>query len=174
MSRTSSVAAVCFSNTRVVAAGVWGVVWMSHYLFGSLLAPAWSPIPNTHIHTRPLLLPMHPQREGNVLMSFNNRPATDSIPFLSPFLAPSARAVGPLLEQLATSPFRLVKQPGCQPLCDTETAATAMRHAFSCHVSIQPDDSLAALCTSALGRNLASQTNPCQVLASPVLCLWTD
>lgn len=47
-----------------------------------------------------------PQREGNVLMSFNNRPATDSIPFLSPFLAPSARAVGPLLDQLATSPFR--------------------------------------------------------------------
>lgn len=46
------------------------------------------------------------KREGNVLMSFNNRPATDSIPFLSPFLAPSARAVGPLLEQLATSPFR--------------------------------------------------------------------
>lgn len=53
-----------------------------------------------------LLLLLLLQREGNVLMSFNNRPATDSIPFLSPFLAPSARAVGPLLEQLATSPFR--------------------------------------------------------------------
>ncbi|WIA35548.1 hypothetical protein OEZ86_003973 [Tetradesmus obliquus] len=46
------------------------------------------------------------KREGNVLMSYNNRPATDAIPFLSPILAPSARAVGPLLEQLATSPLR--------------------------------------------------------------------
>lgn len=45
-------------------------------------------------------------RAGNVLMSFNNRPATDSIPFLSPFIAPSARALGPLLSQLATSPLR--------------------------------------------------------------------
>lgn len=45
-------------------------------------------------------------RTGNVLMSFNNRPATDSIPFLSPFIAPSARALGPILSQLATSPLR--------------------------------------------------------------------
>ena len=45
-------------------------------------------------------------RAGNVLMSFNNRPATDSIPFLSPFIAPSARALGPILSQLATSPLR--------------------------------------------------------------------
>jgi hypothetical protein len=42
-------------------------------------------------------------------MSYNNRPATDAIPFLSPILAPSARAVGPLLEQLATSPLRCVE-----------------------------------------------------------------
>lgn len=35
-------------------------------------------------------------------MAFNNRPATDTIPFLSPFLAPSARALGPLLQQLAS------------------------------------------------------------------------
>lgn len=79
-----------------------GVVGMFHCLFGGLPSPTRPP-PNTHTHP---LLPVHPQREGNVLMSFNNRPATDSIPFLSPFLAPSARAVGPLLEQLATSPFR--------------------------------------------------------------------
>jgi hypothetical protein len=39
-------------------------------------------------------------------MSFNNKPATDSIPFLSPLIAPSARALGPLLSQLATSPLR--------------------------------------------------------------------
>lgn len=45
-------------------------------------------------------------RTGNVLMSFNNKPATDSIPFLSPFIAPSARALGPILSQLATSPLR--------------------------------------------------------------------
>jgi hypothetical protein len=65
--------------------------------------------PSAALHTFPLLLLsvcLCVQREGNVLMSFNNRPATDSIPFLSPFLAPSARAVGPLLDQLATSPFR--------------------------------------------------------------------
>lgn len=39
-------------------------------------------------------------------VGFNNRPATDAIPFLSPFIAPSARALGPLLSQLATSPLR--------------------------------------------------------------------
>lgn len=43
---------------------------------------------------------------GNVLMSYNNRPATDSIPLLSPFIAPNLRALGPLLSQLATSPLR--------------------------------------------------------------------
>jgi len=45
-------------------------------------------------------------RAGNILMSFNNKPATDSIPFLSPLIAPSARALGPILSQLATSPLR--------------------------------------------------------------------
>ena len=43
---------------------------------------------------------------GSVLMSFNNNPATDSIPLLSPFIAPSLRSLGPLLSQLATSPLR--------------------------------------------------------------------
>ncbi|KAL4424591.1 hypothetical protein ABPG77_009175 [Micractinium sp. CCAP 211/92] len=43
---------------------------------------------------------------GNVLMSFNNRPATDAIPLLSPFIAPNIRALGPILSQLATSPLR--------------------------------------------------------------------
>jgi hypothetical protein len=51
-------------------------------------------------------------------MAWNNRPATDTIPFLSPFLAPSARALGPLLSQLAS--------PG--PLRATvEGAADALR-----------------------------------------------
>ncbi|KAI7841224.1 hypothetical protein COHA_005188 [Chlorella ohadii] len=43
---------------------------------------------------------------GNVLMSYNNRPATDSIPLLSPLIAPNLRALGPILSQLATSPLR--------------------------------------------------------------------
>ena len=45
-------------------------------------------------------------REGNCLMSFNNKPATDSIPLLSPVIAPSVRMLGPVLSQIATSPLR--------------------------------------------------------------------
>lgn len=44
-------------------------------------------------------------RAGNALLSFNNRPATDSIPFLSPLIAPSARLLGPILQQVANSPL---------------------------------------------------------------------
>ena len=39
-------------------------------------------------------------RAGNVLMSFNNKPATDAIPFFTPFIAPGARALGPFLAQV--------------------------------------------------------------------------
>ena len=39
-------------------------------------------------------------RQGNMLMSFNNKPATESIPFFSPFIAPGARAFGPILAQV--------------------------------------------------------------------------
>lgn len=46
------------------------------------------------------------QRAGNILMSFNNKPATETVPLLSEVLAPSARALGPVLRQLATSPLR--------------------------------------------------------------------
>ncbi|CAG9464447.1 unnamed protein product [Pedinophyceae sp. YPF-701] len=49
-------------------------------------------------------------RAGNVLMSFNNRPATDSIPFLAPVIAPSASLVGPILKQLMDSPVRAPAQ----------------------------------------------------------------
>jgi Protein of unknown function (DUF1350) len=38
-------------------------------------------------------------RPGNVLLSYNNKPATDRIPFLSPLMAPSARVLGPILSQ---------------------------------------------------------------------------
>jgi hypothetical protein len=80
-----------------------------------------------------LLLLLLLQREGNVLMSFNNRPATDSIPFLSPFLAPSARAVGPLLEQLATSPFRYALSPFtcfCLSMCQVVGLLLFTRHSL--------------------------------------------
>ncbi|KXZ42420.1 hypothetical protein GPECTOR_149g30 [Gonium pectorale] len=46
------------------------------------------------------------QRSGNVLLSFNNRPASDVIPLLSPLIVPSARLLGPLINQLAASPLR--------------------------------------------------------------------
>ncbi|KAG2486357.1 hypothetical protein HYH03_014938 [Edaphochlamys debaryana] len=46
------------------------------------------------------------QRSGNVLLSYNNRPASDVIPLLSPLIVPSARVLGPLLNQLAASPLR--------------------------------------------------------------------
>jgi alpha-beta hydrolase superfamily lysophospholipase len=39
-------------------------------------------------------------RDGNALLSFNNLPATDVIPFLSPLLAPGTRALGPVLSQV--------------------------------------------------------------------------
>ena len=42
-------------------------------------------------------------RAGNILMSFNNKPATDAIPFFSPFIAPGARALGPFLAQVSPS-----------------------------------------------------------------------
>eukprot|EP01024_Parvocaulis_polyphysoides_P045704 TRINITY_DN4282_c0_g1_i1.p1 TRINITY_DN4282_c0_g1~~TRINITY_DN4282_c0_g1_i1.p1 ORF type:complete len:442 (+),score=64.92 TRINITY_DN4282_c0_g1_i1:56-1381(+) len=45
-------------------------------------------------------------RTGNIILSYNNKPATDVIPFLSPILAPGARMAGPFLSQLARSPFR--------------------------------------------------------------------
>lgn len=44
-------------------------------------------------------------RAGNVLMSYNNRPATDAIPLLSPLILPSVKAVGPLLSALASNPL---------------------------------------------------------------------
>jgi hypothetical protein len=45
-------------------------------------------------------------RTGNALLSYNNRPATDAVPLLSAAIGPSARLLGPILQQLATSPLR--------------------------------------------------------------------
>lgn len=44
-----------------------------------------------------------PVRAGNALMAYNNRSATESIPFLSPLIAPTARSLGPVLAQLASN-----------------------------------------------------------------------
>lgn len=44
-------------------------------------------------------------RAGNILLSYNNRPATDAIPLLSPFIVPSAQALGPVLSALASNPL---------------------------------------------------------------------
>lgn len=44
------------------------------------------------------------QRKGNVIISFNNRSASDAIPFLSPMVAPMTQNLGPLLAQLTSSP----------------------------------------------------------------------
>eukprot|EP00198_Chlamydomonas_reinhardtii_P010995 XP_001700332.1 predicted protein [Chlamydomonas reinhardtii] len=46
------------------------------------------------------------QRAGNVLMCYNNRPAADTIPLLSPLIVPSARVLGPIINQIAASPVR--------------------------------------------------------------------
>lgn len=48
--------------------------------------------------------PGYPRR-GNVLMSFNNRPASDAIPLLAPLIAPSATVAGPLLQQVMDNPL---------------------------------------------------------------------
>jgi hypothetical protein len=45
------------------------------------------------------------QRQGNVFMSFNNKPATEAIPNFSAFIAPGAQMLGPFLAQLAANPF---------------------------------------------------------------------
>lgn len=46
------------------------------------------------------------QRDGAVLLSYYNRPATDVIPFLSPTVAPGLKGMGGALSQLAGSPIR--------------------------------------------------------------------
>ncbi|KAI4368555.1 hypothetical protein MLD38_017101 [Melastoma candidum] len=44
------------------------------------------------------------QRNGNVLMAFNNKEASLAIPLFSPVLVPVAQSLGPLLSQIAVSP----------------------------------------------------------------------
>jgi hypothetical protein len=56
-------------------------------------------------------------RDGNALISFNNRPATDVIPFLSPILAPGTRAMGPILSQVWPRPLRYHLEQYCERCC---------------------------------------------------------
>ncbi|KAI3975948.1 hypothetical protein MKX01_016631 [Papaver californicum] len=44
------------------------------------------------------------QRNGNVLMSFNNKEASLAIPLFSPVIVPMAQGFGPVLSQLTSSP----------------------------------------------------------------------
>ncbi|KAJ8759395.1 hypothetical protein K2173_006915 [Erythroxylum novogranatense] len=44
------------------------------------------------------------QRNGNVLMAFNNKEASSAVPLFSPVLVPMAQSIGPLLSQIASSP----------------------------------------------------------------------
>lgn len=44
------------------------------------------------------------QRNGNVLMAFNNKEASLAIPLFSPVLVPMAQSIGPLLSQITSSP----------------------------------------------------------------------
>lgn len=44
------------------------------------------------------------QRSGNVLISFNNKEASQAVPLFSPVIVPMAQSFGPLLSQLTSSP----------------------------------------------------------------------
>ncbi|KAG8649479.1 uncharacterized protein LOC110621745 [Manihot esculenta] len=44
------------------------------------------------------------QRNGNILMAFNNKEASSAIPLFSPVVVPMAQSIGPLLSQIASSP----------------------------------------------------------------------
>ena len=40
------------------------------------------------------------QRAGNVFLSFNNRPVTEALPVISPFLGPGAAVITPILARV--------------------------------------------------------------------------
>ncbi len=56
--------------------------------------------------TRLSCLRVSAQRAGNAFLGYNNLSASALIPFLSPIIAPSARALSPLLSTIASSPAR--------------------------------------------------------------------
>ena len=50
------------------------------------------------------------------VLSFNNKPATGSIPFLSPFIVPGARALSPLLSSVSFLRAPASSEPCISPL----------------------------------------------------------
>ena len=55
-------------------------------------------------------------RNGNILMSFNNKNVLDSVPFFAPFIAPGARVLAPILSQVRSHGPKLCVQPQLQPV----------------------------------------------------------
>lgn len=56
--------------------------------------------------------PLPLQRSGNAFLSYNNRNAATVMPLLAPVIAPSARMLGPLLNQIVSSPVRSTVEVG--------------------------------------------------------------
>ncbi len=75
-------------------------------------------------------------RAGNVLLSFNNKPATDSIPFLSPFIAPGARALSPLLSQVRSHPYLRLSSVLSSRLCHAKAFLSFDTGPLTRHCSI--------------------------------------
>ena len=50
------------------------------------------------------------KRRGNVMMSFNNKPATDAIPLFADVLAPGLRGLSPILDAANKSPLRALQR----------------------------------------------------------------
>lgn len=76
------------------------------------------------------------KRSGLVLISWNNKPASDAIPLFAPVISPLAQTLSPLLAGLATSPFR----PGAEALSARlrATAPPAVREALPLLDQLQP------------------------------------
>ena len=50
------------------------------------------------------------RRDGNVLISFNNRPATDAIPLFAELFVPGLRGLSPIIDAANKSPFRTMSR----------------------------------------------------------------
>lgn len=50
------------------------------------------------------------RRDGNVLMSFNNRPATDAIPLFAELFAPGLQGLSPIIDAASKSPLRSLQR----------------------------------------------------------------
>lgn len=55
-------------------------------------------------------------RAGNIHIGYNNRNAPDVIPLMAPLIAPSARLLGPVLNQIVASPVRATVEWGVETL----------------------------------------------------------